>query len=257
MRLLLLCDDGDPQKVVPLCQRFQCGIEIQAFYNPLLLDNDPSAVDKHLSLLAGIALRSSHGCFGDLCPGSGDPLVRSVARNRFDLSYSVARRLGANHLVLHLGYVPNTSPPRYWLPRCIEFWQAFLADKDDPISFHVENVLEWEPDMLADLIDAVARPSLDVNLDIGHVHCNARTDLQGWIHRLGTRIGYVHIHDNHGKEDEHLALGAGTIAMEEVLSLLQTESPDAIWALETQVDALEGSMKWLEDKGMLEARTYG
>jgi sugar phosphate isomerase/epimerase len=171
MRTLFLCDDGDPQKVVPLCRRYRCGIEVQGFYNPLLPENDPSAIDRHLSLLAGITPRSSHGCFGDLCPGSFDPLVRSVARNRFDLSYSVAKRLGANHLVLHLGY--------------------------------------------------------------------------------------VHIHDNHGKEDEHLGLGAGTVALEEVLSLLQTESPRAIWALETQVEALEDSLEWLGNNGLLEAEAQG
>jgi sugar phosphate isomerase/epimerase len=257
MENLLICDDGNLEKVVPICKQYQCGIEVQSFYNPLLIDNEPESIDKHLALISGIALRSVHGCFGDLCPGSFDPMVRAVARNRFDLSYGIAKQLNAMHLVLHHGYVPHTSPPDRWLTRCVAFWKDFLADKDDTVHIHIENVLEWDAGLIADLVDGISRTEVDVNLDLGHVHCNSRASHMDWIERLGGRIGYVHIHDNHGKEDEHLELGNGTIPLHEVLQAIRSITPKAVWAIETEVDGLSKSIEWLMNQRLLSASTHG
>jgi sugar phosphate isomerase/epimerase len=251
MENLLVCDDGEPEKAVPVCLRFGCGIEVQAFYNPLLVEEDPASIERHRALMDGIEPRSVHGCFGDLCPGSFDPMVRAVARNRFDLSYRVASRLGAAHLVLHHGYVPHTSPPDRWLTRCIAFWNDFLADKDGSVRIHIENILEWDAGLIADLVDGIGREDVDANLDLGHVSCNARAGLMDWIQRLGGRIGYVHIHDNHGQDDEHLALGRGTIPLQEALLAIRAVSPRAVWAVETEVDGLAASVEWLVGRGLL------
>ena len=160
-------------------------------------------------------------------------------------------------MILHHGYVPHTSPPANWLPRCIAFWKNFLADKDGSIVMHIENVLEWEPGLILDLVDGIGTPGVDVNLDIGHVHCNARTNLEDWIRKLGRRIGYVHIHDNHGTDDEHLALGKGSIPLETVLRLLQEQSPAALWAVETEVDGLAKSLEWLGDRAFFTRAEHG
>jgi sugar phosphate isomerase/epimerase len=252
MKNILLCDNAEPNQVVPFCNQHGCGIEIQAFYDPALLQNDPSAIERYLELVNPIELRSVHGCFADLSPGSFDVLIQEVTRERFQQSYSVAKQLGATHLVLHHGYVPHTSPPDRWLQRCVIFWKDFLSHRDSSIAIHIENMLEWEPDLLADLVDAVGLPVFDANLDIGHVHCNSRTNHFKWIDRLGHRIGYVHIHDNSGTEDEHLALGAGNIPLKEVLQHLQAVAPGACWAIESRPEVMALSLDWLKDNGFLE-----
>jgi len=69
----------------------------------------------HLALLDDFTgARAIHGPFGDLCPGSFDPLVRGVARTRIRQVFPIAERLRAGHLILHHGYVPNTSSPDIW-----------------------------------------------------------------------------------------------------------------------------------------------
>jgi sugar phosphate isomerase/epimerase len=249
MKDCVICDDGRLELALPTAERYGLGVEVQAFYDPLLTERDPSAISSHHERLSRIRLRASHGCFGDLCPGSFDPMVRGVARHRFDLSYGIARELGATHLVLHHGYVPHTSPPDRWLMRCAAFWKEFLAGMTDDIAIHIENVLEWEPGLLSDLIDAIGMPIVDVNLDVGHVQCNSRTPLEEWIRRLGRRIGYAHLHDNHGTEDEHLSLGKGSIPLNEALTQLEEAAPNAIWAVESDIERVEESIQWLIENG--------
>jgi sugar phosphate isomerase/epimerase len=89
----------------------------------------------------------------------------------------------------------------------MEFWHDFLSDKDPNIRIHLENMLELDPELISDVVRSIDRANLDINLDIGHAHCNSNTPVIKWIERLGSQIGYVHLHDNHGQSDEHLGLG--------------------------------------------------
>lgn len=252
MKQLLICDDSKVDEVAPLCRALGVGIEVQAFYNPRVFEDDATAVEKHCQSISGIRNRSMHGCFGDLCPGSFDAKVRELARQRFEQSYHIATRLEVQHVVFHHGHVPHTSSPQGWLKRSTEFWLSFLEGKITNISFHLENVLDWEPRLLSDVVKSIDLPNVDVNLDIGHVHCNAKTTILKWIEHLNTQIGYVHMHDNHGQEDEHLGLGRGTIPMKEVCLALEEYAPDAIWALEAEGAGIQQSVDWLRDNGLLE-----
>src|SRR5574340_861568 len=249
MRQIFICDETNPAKAAVLCERYDLGIEIQAFYDPAYFDSTPDAVEQHLALLGNVPERSSHGCFGDLCAGSFDPLVREVARLRYQQSYDFARQLGAGHLVLHHGYVPHTSPPDRWLVRCSAFWKDFLQGKGPEIRIHLENLLELDAGLLAEVIDAIDSPLVDANLDLGHVACNSPTPLTDWIHRLGKRIGYLHLHDNHGERDEHLTPGKGSIPLREALELVSETAPDAIWAIESDIDEMEEAILWLKTNG--------
>ncbi len=47
-----------------------------------------------------------------------------------------------------------------------------------------------------------------------------------------SRISYLHIHDNNGKKDEHLAIGDGCIPIRKVLDAVESQSSEALWALE-------------------------
>jgi sugar phosphate isomerase/epimerase len=225
------------------------GIEVQSFFDPELRAQNPQAIAEHQRVISSLALRSIHGPFGDLCPGSFDAMVRDVAKQRFEYANDVARELGASHVVLHHGYVPGTTPGEYWLSRSKLFWEDFLRSAPPGIHFHLENMLERDPELMADLVDALENPSLDVCLDIGHAHCHGKVPVAKWVERLGQRIGYVHLHDNHGQSDEHLGLGQGTIPLSEVCNALESYAPNAIWALEAQTPHLNQSITWLEQSG--------
>ena len=250
MKALILCDDGKVDEVAPLCIANGFGIEVQAFHQPSVLE-DNKQVEYHLAQMVGISLRAMHAPFGDLCPGSFDPMVCEVARVRLEQAYAIARQLDINHIVLHHGYVPHTSGRAGWIRRSTEFWNSFLAGKSLKVHFYLENMLELEPSILADVVDGIAFPNLSINLDIGHAHCNSQTSVLQWIEALGNRIGYLHLHDNHGEVDEHLGLGQGTIPMVEVCHALNKYALDAIWAIEAEGEGIIESLRWLNDNGIL------
>ncbi len=255
MKQMLICDDGKVNEVAPLCRALGLGIEVQAFFNPTVFEEDESSVARHRQAISGIALRSLHGCFWDLCPGSRDAIVREAARQRFEQSWLVATRLDVQHIVFHHGYVPHTSEPDGWLKRTTEFWLSFLEGKDQNISFHIENILDWEPQLLSDVVKSINHPNVDINLDIGHAHCESRTPVLKWIEQLGGQIGYVHMHDNHGQRDEHLGFGQGTLPLEEACIALNEYAPNAIWALEAEGAGIQQSIDWLREKGIVKFKS--
>ncbi len=245
MRTVLICDDCYPAEAATLCAEYECGIEIQSFYDPSHILAHPDTIETHLPLVEGIRPRSFHGPFGDLSPGSFDSMVRDLAMYRFEEAAAIAERLRADHMVLHLGYRPYTGPQAPTIKRSIAFWKQFLEPRSRDFHLHLENVHEPEPEILAEVIDAVDDARIDVNLDIGHIRCFSHGDPIYWIKTLRHRIGYVHLHDNHGTEDEHLGLGMGNIPLEQIFGTLQEYSPNAIWALECKMEFMRKSLDWI------------
>ncbi len=253
MRPLFLCDDCSPEPIAQLAIEHACGIEIQSFYDPTLLDRHPDAIERHCRILEKFPRekRSLHGPYGDLCPGSFDPAVRELARNRFELGYDRCCDLDISRMILHHGYVPGTSHPPNYTKRSVAFWRDFLADKPADLFVHLENMHEHTPDMIAELIAGVNDPRLTACLDTGHTHCHGMVPTVEWIRTLGPMIGYVHLHDNHGETDEHLPLGQGTLPVAEVLAALTEHSPAAVWALEVGADGMSASLAFLRSHSLL------
>lgn len=68
-------------------------------------------------------------------------------------------------------------------------------------------------------------------LDTGHAHLNA-IDLPSLILRLGKRLRTTHIHDNHGRYDEHLLPYLGDIEWEPVMSALRQSGYEGAFSFE-------------------------
>jgi sugar phosphate isomerase/epimerase len=250
MKTLFLCDNDQPQTVAALCAARGFGVEIQGFAHPNRVA-DPALLAAALPQLEPVARRSLHGVFYDLCPGSPDPLIRAVTRQRLEQSAAAGRALGVQEIVFHHGYVPGTSSRAGWMSRAPAFWKDFLSAQPPGLAFHLENLLEWEPGFLAELLDRVGDPRLDACLDVGHAHCYSRAPVLEWVRGLGQRIGFVHLHDNRGADDEHLAFGEGTLPLEETLHALEEHCPGASWMIEVTGEGLLRSLDWLDARGFL------
>ena len=67
-----------------------------------------------------------------------------------------------------------------------------------------------------------ALPSLLFHLDVAHAFIENRIKgVREYIDAFGDRLVHVHMHDNHGKEDEHLPLGMGKIDFRKVARFLK------------------------------------
>lgn len=100
-----------------------------------------------------------------------------------------------------------------------------LADfvKGTELCICLENTPNTIPDArgLHELIDLVGSPHLGICLDTGHL--NIKGGSQGdFIRFAGPRLKALHIHDNEGKEDQHiLPFSCGSINWQEVVGALR------------------------------------
>jgi sugar phosphate isomerase/epimerase len=252
---VLVSDCARIDEILPIALAHQVGIEVQEFVFPDNIDGNGQIAADIKTKLGDTSPRGLHGPFSDLAPASRDRQIRAVTRNRFQQAYELAQLVGAQHLILHTGYIPKTYGRQAWIENSVRFWVRFLPSKDNSLRIHLENVYEDDYMIMIELLDrvnaALGRETLTVCLDIGHVHANSSRTLEEWIPGLGRRIQYVHLHNNDGILDDHWGLWKGKIDIAGVLDLLKTHTPDAMWTIETIPADIEESIVWLRDRGCL------
>ncbi len=216
MKSIVLCDDSEPLRVLPLCDKYGFGIEIQGFYDANKIDNTDATLSLYNSILPSGIEKHFHAPFADLCLGSANEKIVEVTNYFFDYAYTVADELGCSSITVHHGFVPHTSHPANWVRRSTVFWENFFDAHPGEIRMFMENQCEQNPETLIGIIDTCQCDRLGINLDIGHAHCNCDLSVLDWIRQLNSQIKYVHLHQNHGVCDEHLGLSRGNIPMKEV-----------------------------------------
>jgi sugar phosphate isomerase/epimerase len=101
------------------------------------------------------------------------------------------------------------------------------------IGLMVENAEGDDADALAPVFDAL--PTVGLHLDIGHANIGAgrRSHTASLLARYAGRLKHVHLSDNKGRSDDHLAIGAGTIDWRRELRTLKASGYDGTITLET------------------------
>ncbi|MBQ8663049.1 MAG: sugar phosphate isomerase/epimerase [Eubacterium sp.] len=172
-----------------------------------------------------------HGPFLDMSPVSFDSQIRRVTEYRFEQAYEAGVRLGAEKIVFHTSYIPIFWFPYGWPERMAEFWNRFLEGKDQ-MQVLFENVYDPDPALVAKTAELVESPHFKLCLDIGHANHYSNVPVMDWVNCFGSHIGHVHVHDNDGTKDAHLALGAGNIPVTEVLTAIKNVAPEASYTIE-------------------------
>jgi sugar phosphate isomerase/epimerase len=67
----------------------------------------------------------------------------------------------------------------------------------------------------------------------------SETTMQDWLKTLGPFLKQIHLHDNNGMNDDHLALGAGKIDFEYLFEYIDKNCPRPIITLEAHEE------KWM------------
>lgn len=98
-------------------------------------------------------------------------------------------------------------------------------------------------DALLRLMDHVANDNFGAVLDTAHQH-SQKEILPLSVEKLGERILYLHVADNDGRVNEHLALGEGTVDWRGVFQALQKHHFSGYVALDIgRVPDLDGAMR--------------
>ncbi|MEE4356527.1 MAG: sugar phosphate isomerase/epimerase family protein [Desulfococcaceae bacterium] len=181
-----------------------------------VLDSVPLSEFRRIAELfrsRGLAM-TLHGPFIDMSPGSEDTLIRAASRQRFEQLLKLIPVFQPRSVVCHAGY----DEKRYgffretWLENSLAFWQWFAGRLQDAgTRLMLENVYEHYPENIRILFENLQKYGAGFCLDIGHCKVFSRSSLKTWLESLGTFLGQLHLHDNAGLQDEHLAPGKGTL----------------------------------------------
>lgn len=147
------------------------------------------------------------------------PAIREASLAEVRASLETAAELGARKVVLHPSAVSGLGAFVLETVRAYAHDSlAQIADAGERLGLTVclENMFPrygayFEPDEFIPLLAAF--PRLSLTLDIGHAHIGDPSGrrAEAFLRACGTRLGHVHLSDNHGRYDDHLPLGAGRI----------------------------------------------
>lgn len=199
-------------------------------------------------LLRGSGLAMTiHAAFMDLNPGAQDFTIREATRKRFDQIFRAAEIIEPKVIVFHPGLdeLRHGNDRRPWLEHSVRFWREFVRRAGDVgCTIAMENIFEKEPSSLRDLLSAIDDPLFRHCFDVGHWNMFAKVGLEEWFKALGNSIAEAHLHDNHGKADEHLPPGEGLIDFDQLFKLLARFAPQAVWTIEAHSnERLERSLQ--------------
>jgi len=192
---------------------------------------------------AGFVLHSAHGCWGgqsiaaprvDL--GSPDPAVHAASVDDLRRCLDWLAAAGGTFLVVHPGGLadPADAPARR-----DALARGLLALADHAAGNGLVACVENMPpgvhpgSRMADLAALVAeldRPELALALDTGHAHISANSASETLA--AGRWLRTTHVHDNNGRQDNHLPPGLGTVDWDGWIAALDTIDYDGPIMLE-------------------------
>ena len=116
------------------------------------------------------------------------------------------------------------------------FRRLVSLGEDFGVRIHVENVDHGAFSSVGDILFLLnSVPELSLTLDIGHANLGGSGKIRSYIEKAGSRILHVHAHDNDGRSDLHLPVGAGRIDWPGVLSALRSVGYEGTVTLEPHV----------------------
>lgn len=191
------------------------------------------------------------GHMGDwmLPKDTGYDLVRDACKKEMISALRVLNKLGAKKATFH---APDVKISNYELSkkRNTELIKELLTEsKKLGITLMMENApgTHEGPEELRLLKHIFNRfKTLKVHIDVGHTNTVAKSRFYTMYRKYGRRVEHLHFSDNHGSEDEHLALGEGNINWERVVKFLKNQGYDGTITLETFRSGKTGEKKSLK-----------
>ncbi len=228
-----------------------------------LYDEDIREFEKIATLLTKHGLSCTlHAPFFDLAPGAFDPYILEQTRNKLHSAFALLKVFRPRSIVCHLQYEENKHGYVFdrWLEVNVATWAPLLSlAKKENVPIMFENTYEKGPATHMTMLKRLDSPFAKFCLDVGHLMAFAKSQYQDWLPLLAPWLGQLHLHDNHGEKDDHLAPGRGGFEFADLFNFLkqnkltpiitfEPHSEDDLWAtfdylLETRL------LSTLEERG--------
>jgi sugar phosphate isomerase/epimerase len=230
-------------------------LEIYFSYN-VLNELDITKCRQTAELLAAAGVKVTfHAPFMDLRPGALDDKIRRASIDRLKQVFDLVPYFHPLRIVCHPSYdsLYYVSCDEEWLEASTATWLTLIAlIGETGTKIALENVYEREPSILRRLFERLDSDHICFCFDTGHFNVFARAPLGVWLGELGKYLGHLHLHDNHGKSDEHLPVGNGTFPFAELFQTLQDIKAKPTMTLEAHAqDDLWESLSNIKKMGLL------
>jgi sugar phosphate isomerase/epimerase len=236
--VLLSAGINNAQSCVDLAVTHGLGVEVMAFAYPHILDGDwRTQVARYKAMLRPVTgVITLHGPFFDMVPGTPDVQIERIVKGRFRHALDIAADLGARLVVLHANHIPNIRTEEYrtgWQRRNVDFWGdiAITAERTG-VMVAVENMWEYDPYIIGDVLTKVAHPMIRACLDVGHTRLYSQVPFDEWLTVMAPHLIHVHLNNNDGQDDNHGALDRGVLDYAAVLPRLRALTPPPTMTLE-------------------------
>ncbi len=250
--MLLSASPANVRTCIELALRRGLGIELMAFAFPHVLDGDWRAlVTAYRTLLAAIPLRSMHGPFLDMTPGSMDEQVNALVMARFRQALEIAAELDVPTVIFHANFIASLRTDTYrsgWTERNVAFFGELAPYAAQcGVTITLENMWEYEPSIIADLLRAVDHPNLRACLDVGHAHLFGEVPFGDWLTTMQPYLDHVHMNNNDGRVDTHHALSDGVLDYRQIVPQLRALPAPPTMTLEMDDPAeMEASLPYFD-----------
>ncbi len=223
----------DRQKIYKDALRFQKKFGISSFellrYGgdgpfPWWWEYTPSIVREIRDFLKNFKYKGVHLPFSSLDCFHQNPRMRLESKYQIEEAIKVSAELGADYVVCH----PSVDLWNNKRKAELKLWKDAFEDfiqlcKNNKITFTMEHTITQRGVRIMKALGV--KYTLDIghaNLDLGgkYDHCK-HNSIAEFIREKYESIGNIHVHDNHGKEDEHLPAGEGNIDFPEIISALK------------------------------------
>ncbi len=202
-----------------------------------------------------------HACLWDLNPMSHYPAIRELTTAGTKRGIDACHLLEGKIVTIHPGRCQFEEDERHF-ERAKGWFRDYVRDcqnyaKERGVTLAVETIpfSTMYPQTTEELMELTEDfDGLGVTLDVGHSYLAAKKDeetdpegsIVGVIEKVKDRLANVHLHDNRGTRDEHLAPGKGTIDLPRVVKALKNYSGPIILELWNPTDPLKTANEGLE-----------
>ncbi len=165
-------------------------------------------------------------------------------------SINLANKINAEAVVIHPGLAPFLAN-KYFLDKVYETANNSIKElgeygRDLGVLVTIENMPTFDGMLynnMEDLHNLLTSLDMSMTLDIGHANHSGYSPDQ----MIFDSIKHIHIHDNFGDEDAHLALGEGSIELKYIVNSLEGKNYDGIYIIEVNdYDSIKNSYEYMK-----------
>ncbi len=253
-QLLIIPDRNNLADSLEIAEKYNLGFEYNDFFIPDVLGNSEQ-LDKIIDEYKSVSLPeycTLHGAFFDVIPFSLDEKIKEISKLRIEQSIAAAEKIGAKAVVFHTNYNPFLNSEAYinsFVEANSAYWDGILK-RHKSISVYLENMFDTTPDIMARISERLCEnDNFGICLDYAHASLS-HVQPKVWAETLGKYVKHIHINDNDGISDLHLAWGAGSVDTSDFYCCYEKYMSSATVLIETnsKENILASLKKLKEDK---------